>query len=109
MPERVDKVTIALSRTELVIPWDSREKLINEIRHDPAAAPVVKAFQGAGTSTPVLLDLAGKDLLVTAIERWMNDVTLAGLPDGLFDLRNELRDDVYDAGALESDDGRPGR
>jgi len=104
MPQRLDHVTIALSRTKLVIPWDSREKLVNEIRDDPAAAPVVNAFQGAGTSTPVQLDLDGKDLLVTAIEQWMNDVTLAGLPDGLFDLRNELRNDVYDAGALEADE-----
>jgi len=103
MPERLDQVTIALSRTDVVIPWESGEKLVNEICDDPAAAPVVKAFQGAGTTTPVRLDLDGKDLLVTAIEQWMNDVTLAGLPDGLFDLRNELRNDVYDAGALEDD------
>jgi len=104
MPQRLGQVTIALSRTNLVIPWDSREKLVDELSDDPAAAPVVEAFQGAGTSTPVRLDLDGKDLLVSAIERWMNDVTLAGLPDGLFDLRNELRIDVYDAGALEADD-----
>ena len=107
MPQRLDKVTIALSRTDVVIPWNSRKELLNEIRDDPAAAPVVKAFQGAGTSTPVRLDLDGKDLLVTAIQRWMNDVTLAGLPDGLFDLRNGLRKDVYDAGALDDDSATP--
>jgi len=94
MPGRIDKVTIALSRTDVVIPWDSREKLIDRIHRDPAAEPTVVAFQGAGTTAPVRLDLAGKRLLLDEIQQWISDGTLASLPDGLYDLRNELRSEV---------------
>jgi hypothetical protein len=96
MPVRLDKVTIALTGGDVVIPWDSSEQLIDQIHPLPRAAPVVKAFQGAGTSSPVRLDLAGKELLLDVIQRWITSATLSGLPDGLYDLRNGLRSDIRD-------------
>ena len=94
MPRRIDQVTIELSRASVIIPWDSREQLLDRIRHDPAAEPVTKAFQGAGTTASVQLDPAGRTLILATIEQWIDDATLAELPDGLYDLRSELRNDV---------------
>jgi hypothetical protein len=91
-------VRIACSRGEVSIPWESREALLLEIRHLDSAAPTVEAFSAVGVSRPVELTLEQKGLLIEVIEQWATqaDFGLEGLPDGMIDLRNALREDLRD-------------
>ena len=51
-----------------------------------------------GASSPVKLTLQQEGDLLRAIEDWHRDVGgYDGLPEGIFELRNELIDDLHDA------------
>jgi hypothetical protein len=94
-----DRVRLALGRGILEVPWALRVALLNEIRNYDSAKPIVEAFEAVGTSRPVTLTLEQKDLLVSLIESWgtRTESGLRGLPEGLFELRNALHDDLHDA------------
>jgi len=71
MPERLNRVTVALSTTTVEIPWDTRDQLLAEMRHLDGAKPTIQAFTGAGASAPVVLRQADKELLVQVMnEMW---------------------------------------
>jgi hypothetical protein len=91
-------VRIACSRGEVSIPWESREALLLEIRHLDSAAPTVEAFSAVGVSRPVELTLEQKGLLIEVIEQWATqaDFGLEGLPEGMIDLCDALREDLRD-------------
>jgi hypothetical protein len=94
-----DRVRIALGRGIVELPWASRVALLDEIRNRESAKPIVDAFEAVGTSRPVTLTLEQKDQLVDLIESWdtQTERGLKGLPEGLFELRNALHDDLHDA------------
>jgi len=95
-PGRLNQVTIAYSRGRVVIPWSSRDALLDEIRHLESAANVRKAFEAVGASRAVVFDTYDKQLLVQAIGVWSGNVTVDGLPEGVWELRNALVDDLHD-------------
>ena len=91
-------MTIALAHGDVVIPWASREALLARLDERDAAR---LAFQNAGTSAPVKLTSAQRMNLIHVIVEWAM-ATAGGyddLPEGIADLRNELRDDLPDAPA----------
>src|ERR1700730_6280284 len=95
-----ERVRIALSRGDVVIPWESRQALLNEIRHLESAQPMVAAFEAVGISRPVKLSPALKTELLRLIELWGAEVPgglTKGLPESIFELRNDLHDDLYGA------------
>ena len=98
MGRRIEKVTIALAHGDVVIPWASREALLARFDERDAAR---LAFENAGTSAPVKLTSAQRMNLTHVIVEWA--MAAAGgyddLPEGIADLRNELRDDLPDAPA----------
>ena len=51
---RIDEVRIALRRGVVVIPWSSREALLDRLRN-LGTTDVVDAFQAVGTTEPVRL------------------------------------------------------
>ena len=92
MPERLDRVTIALPRGDVVIPWDSRDQLIDRMKHLEDAKSAIRAFKGAGASSPVKLDPEGKAVILDVINHWANELKdgYRDLPEGIWDLRNAL-------------------
>jgi hypothetical protein len=87
--------------------WDTRMRLLDEMRHLDSMRPVreaFEAFKAVGASRPVRLTLDQKGGLLEVIEFWMNQVGVDQLPEGVFDQRNALHDDLHDAMVLA---GRP--
>jgi hypothetical protein len=97
MPARLDRVHVELaSRHEpLELPWDSRDKLLDEIRHFDSARPIVADFENAGASRPVKLTLEQKAELIELIEAWADRVSITELPAVVWDLRCALADDLH--------------
>jgi hypothetical protein len=96
MPERLDRVQVQLaSRPEAIdLPWDSRDKLLFEIREVDAMRPIVAEFENAGASRPLKFRVEQEEQLREAIEAWANRVTLSELPAVVWDLRCALADDL---------------
>jgi len=91
---RLDRVTVATSRGKIVIPWASRDTLLSEIRRIDSAKSIVDAFQGVGATTVVKLSREDKANLLELLNFWSNEVSVAKLPEGIWDLRNALVDDL---------------
>ena len=94
MPERsIDRVLIELSQETIALPWSSRQALLSELRPLEAMREIVLAFEAVGTSRPVRLTPEQKDDLQAVLSRWA-DETVGGLPDGILELSDRLRDDL---------------
>ncbi len=94
-----DRVRIRLGRGDVDLPWSSRTALLDEIRHLGSAKPIIGAFEAVGVSRPVVLTDDQKGVLLELIEFWGNQNRggLKALPEGLYELRNALHDDLHDA------------
>lgn len=96
MAGRLGVVTVSYSRGKVQLPWASRDLLLQEINHLDSAHATIDAFQAVGASQPVELRRSDKELLIEAINVWSHNVTVDGLPDGVWDLRCSLVDDLHD-------------
>jgi hypothetical protein len=96
MPERLDRVAIATSRTTIELPWGSRDRLLHEIRNLAGADTIRTAFDAVGASRPVPLSRADEIILFNAINEWSRSVTVDGLPAGVWELRCALADEFAD-------------
>ena len=74
-----------------VIPWSSRSQLLDRLYGPDALREIREAFIAVGTSRPVELTDAQKAELVAIIEGWADKRD--PLPQGIDELRHELRDD----------------
>jgi hypothetical protein len=101
---RIDRVTILGSRdtSTVVIPWDSRQALLERLEAAGGAADIVVEFRKVGTSRPVRFTKAQKRRLLEVCAYWLDEVGVPGLPDGIFELRNALMDE-RDWGELDDD------
>jgi hypothetical protein len=92
---RLNRVTIAGTRdaTTLEIPWDSRDALLERLRREGDAEPIIAAFQAVGATRPVQIPRQAKRRLLDICEAWLVEATTEGLPPGIFDLRNVLQDE----------------
>ena len=91
-----ERVMIATSRDDVLLPWESRQELLRQIRGLESARSTIDAFEAVGTSRPVTLETDEKGLLVEAINLWAGNVAVNGLPEGVWDLRCALVDDRHD-------------
>jgi hypothetical protein len=91
-----ERVTVATSRTVVELPWESRQALLGQIRGLQSARTAIKAFEAVGTSRHVVLDNDAKVLIVDAIGVWAQNIGIDGLPEGVWNLRNALVDDLHD-------------
>jgi hypothetical protein len=100
----IDRVTILGSRdaTTVVIPWDSRQALLERLKVAGAAADVSAAIHAAATSGLVRLTKPEKRRLLEVVEGWLWEVSRMGLPEGIFELRCALIDE-RDAGELDDE------
>ena len=103
MPERLDLVTIALDRIDVVLRWAARTALLDEVAHLESDHGIRDAFEAVGVTRPVTLTLEQKAQLLLAIEQWSVRTPggFTALPEGIFDLRNGLHNDLHDARADE--------
>jgi hypothetical protein len=99
-PRRIQRFRIALSRNTIELPWGSRAPLLERLRKHDAGLQVVLAFETGGSTRPVRLEPAGKRVLLQVVEAWLGQVTVDGLPAGVWELRNELQNELAD-GELE--------
>lgn len=102
MPERLDQVTVRLTRSDVPLPWTSRDALLDRLGRHPlgehdADRSVRKAFEDVGATRPVTLTLNEKGHLLKLLEAWTLEVGRDELPGAIFDLRNVLHDDLHDA------------
>jgi len=91
MPERLNRVTIALPKETVEIPWDSRDALLREIRYLSSAAELIAAFEAVGASQPVRLTAEQRGELHRLTDEWARR---AGgktyLPEGIWALHSAL-------------------
>jgi hypothetical protein len=98
-PRDINRVQIPLSRGTVELPWESRQELLEESRRVAGMHPMRDAFEAVGTSRPVSLTREDKVGLVAVIDLWAGDAEggFSGLPEGIVELRDALRDDLQDA------------
>jgi hypothetical protein len=91
-----ERVIVATSRARVEIPWQSRQQLLDEIRHLDSAEAIVDAFEAVGTSRPVTLTDHDRALLYGLLNRWADRVPYGELPEGIWPLRCAIADDLHD-------------
>jgi hypothetical protein len=96
LPERLDSVVVAFSRGRVELPWSSRDAVLAEIRDLDSTKRIVERFETVGVSVTVTLERDDVALLAEAIDMWSRNVTWQGLPEGVWDLRCALYDDLHD-------------
>lgn len=75
------------------IPWEARDALLERLRREGDAEPIIAAFQAVGATRPVQIPRQAKRQLLDHLEAWLGEATTEGLPPGIFELRNALHDE----------------
>jgi hypothetical protein len=93
-PGHLSDVEITTARGTTVIPWASRQALLDRLAHDDGADETRLAFEAGGATLPVVLTLDQQGAVVRALNEWSSEVDggLVGLPEGLADLHKALAD-----------------
>jgi hypothetical protein len=95
--EQLDRVTVAYSRGTVTIPRASCDALLEEIRPLDSLIRARRAFEAVGAAAPVRLERKEVASIVQIIDIWMSNVRGPNrLPEGIFELRNALVDDLHD-------------
>jgi hypothetical protein len=100
VPGRLDRVQVQFaSRDEpLNLPWDSRNKLLAEIRDRQSVQTIVAEFENAGASRPVKFSRAQAADLVEAVDEWARRVgSISELRGVVWDLRCARADELHEA------------
>jgi hypothetical protein len=91
---RNERILVATSCDMVVLPWESRQALLEQLRRLGLARSAITAFEAVGTARPVMLDVRMKLLVRDVIWRWSGEVGADGLPYGVWRLRTALVDDL---------------
>lgn len=99
MPERLDRIAIALDRIDVVLSWTARTALLDALATLESGRGIRNAFEAVGATRPVTLTLPQKAELLLAIDQWSARSLggLSALPDGILDLRGALHNDLHHA------------
>jgi len=103
MQDRLD-LAIATDRGPLTVPWPARAALLTELELNENGHAVRDAIKAVGATRPVELKTrAHKAELIRVIDEWgAREGGRAGLPDGIFALRDALEVDLVDAWRKDS-------
>ena len=96
MPERPDKITVALNRCNLTVSWEARQALMARLQHVHESSRLRASFEAGGANRPVELDPGQKAALVKALEEWWEEGN-GGMPIELAVLHDAVKDDLRDA------------
>src|SRR5262249_39204185 len=86
------RVLVAIPGGVVAIPWDSRDRLLEELRRRDDAQSAIAAFETVAASRPVELDVEDQVDVVEAIRAMEAE---GRLPDGLDDLLAALADELH--------------
>jgi hypothetical protein len=88
----VNRVLVAVKDGVLILPWDSRDALLDKLWGRNDARHVISAFEAAGAG-PVELDVLDQIVVAETIR----DMGSKGrVPDGLDDLLAALIDEIHE-------------
>ena len=100
MERSIYTVKIGLARETISLPWTSRAALLEQFKDVDSMWELRKAFEDVGTSRPVTLTREQRADLLAVIVHWADaEKGYDRLPEGVFDLRSALQDDLHDAAA----------
>jgi len=98
VPDRLDKVTIALERGNIFIDWDTRQALMARLLHVGTRARIRDSFQAVGATSPVELRPGQRAALLQVLDDWFaDDDGSAPMPEELFTLRDALAEEERSA------------
>jgi hypothetical protein len=98
MPERLDRVTVALNSGNVVLTWASRQALMRRLQHVQETARIRVAFEAAGASRPIQLTGGQRTALLLTLEGWSLDLDgHERIPKDLLELRDALISDLHNA------------
>jgi hypothetical protein len=99
MPERLNRITIALNTTDVVLTWDERDRLMARLQHARSRARIRDSIQAVGATRPVELKAGQRAALLNVLEEWSRDGGGDGaMPEGLHHLHTALIEDLNAAG-----------
>lgn len=78
MPERPDRVQVAVADEIVENPWHERDELLDRLDTVPGCEIVTQSFCAAGTNQTVDLDVEQQARLRAALDMW-NDLMPAGV------------------------------
>ena len=95
MPERVDQITVALSRGDVTLTWDVRRALVDRLHHVHDSSSLRATFDAVGATHPVELNPAQRATLLGLLEEWtLGHDTDEAMPAELTELRDALSEDL---------------
>jgi hypothetical protein len=98
VPERLDRINIALSGGDVTLDWDTREALMRRLEHVRSTTKIRASFEAVGASRPVQLSGPQRTALLVTLEIWASDgAGQEPMPQGLYELRDALLRDLHDA------------
>ena len=98
MPERLDRVTVALNRGPVILTWDVRQTLMRRLQHVQSTARLRESFEAVGASQPVQLTGGQRTALLLTLEGWSLDLDgYEAIPQDLLRLRDALIADLHEA------------
>ena len=88
------------------IPWSSRNALVERVQILEGMHDLRDAFLDVADHAAVCLSEVQKAGLLNVISFWANEMDdgYDGLPEGVYELRNALHDDLHHVGVDVSDD-----
>ena len=87
MPERLDRVQIAVADELVDITWEDRDALLRRLGYIAGSETIVNKLEAVGASRPVELDDEQRSRLRDALRFWDG---AGALPDGLAPLLSAL-------------------
>ena len=97
VPERLDTVTVALSRGDVTIGWDTRQALIARLQHVQTRLEPPRHIRSRRRHhRPVELNPAQRATLLGLLEEWALDHDTTTDPAELIELRDALTKDLAD-------------
>ena len=99
MPERLDRITVALSSGDVTLSWDCKEALMARLQHVQETAKIRSSFfEAVGAPRPVELSHGQRTALLLVLETWSLDGDgYEPMPQGLSEFRNALCRDMRSA------------
>jgi hypothetical protein len=94
MPGRLDRVTVSLSRGDVVLTWETWQALMRRLQHLKTTAELRASFDAVGASRSVQLNAGQRANLLNVLEEWSTERSFVSMPEGLVHLRNALSDDL---------------
>jgi hypothetical protein len=73
MPERLDRVHVDLAGEIVMLTWDERDTLLEELAFAEGTKAIRERFEAVGASRPVELDAEQRERLRTALDEWGSD------------------------------------